>query len=92
LELAIPVPDVRLWSGEEAQAVNKLGWASTQHEVNVTILNQGCKQIALTAAHEVKHCEQFMRFPNLTPQQRESDARQFEKEFGLHVWEKDNWS
>ena len=63
LELAIPVPDVRVWSGEEAQAANKVGWAcSTQHEVNVTILNQGCKQIALTAAHEVKHVNNTFTF------------------------------
>jgi hypothetical protein len=86
LELNIPAPQVRVWRGDERQAEKKAGWvcSSNANEINI-VLAQPCKLMAITSAHECKHIEQFVRFPNLTAEERESDAAEFEKEFALYV-------
>ena len=86
IALNIPVPQVRAWHGNEVPAANKLGWVCSNNigEINIT-LSQPCKQIVFTAVHETKHVEQFIRFPSLSDEQRESDAVQFERDFAVYV-------
>jgi hypothetical protein len=92
LELNIPIPNVRVWRGDERQAENKLGWACPDNpgEINV-ILGQSCRQIITTAVHETRHCYQFLNFPNLTGEQLEADAAEFEKEFAVFVLHEAKW-
>jgi hypothetical protein len=87
LELGITRPHVRVWTGHEKEAEKKAGWVwGNKYEINICLNTEGCKSIALTAAHEVKHVQQFARFPNLTSDQREDDARTYQKEFGQRVF------
>jgi hypothetical protein len=87
LELGIARPDVRVWTGHENEAEKKAGWVwGKKYEINVCLNTEGCKHIAATAAHEVKHVQQFAHFPNLTSDQREDDARAYQKEFEQRVF------
>jgi hypothetical protein len=87
LELGIVRPDVRAWTGHEKEAEKKAGWVwGNKYEINICLNTEGCRSIALTSAHECKHVQQFGDFPNLTSEEREEDARTYQKEFEQSIF------
>jgi hypothetical protein len=88
-ELGIQRPAVKAWRGDEKAADKKLGWVFSNDlgEINVT-LDQDCRGIAKTTAHECRHVWQFQRYPNLTSEQRERDADAYGGDFVERVFEK----